>query len=86
MLEEGAKEPLYFISKLSINQEDGGEDNKEEKLGDYALLVHLGQESYEFVSCNSEGDDKSISQNIDHSGDIEGVWSYLYYSYSLAEK
>ena len=53
MLEEGAKEPLYFISKLSINQEDGGEDNKEEKLGDNALLVHLGQESYEFVSCNS---------------------------------
>ena len=53
------------------------------KPGDRALSIFMSEEKFYFGTYNSESN--NVYKSIDHE-DIEGVWSFVYYSYSTQYK
>jgi hypothetical protein len=75
----GKSQPWYFLARLTTNvpHSDIGP-------GDRTLAIFQGSTYYHFTG--HDGDNPNSYVNIGFDGDIEGVWTYIYYSYSLAEK
>jgi len=44
------------------------------------LAIWQGQGFYHFTSCHGPRNVVNVIQNVDY-GDIEGLWTYVYYSY-----
>lgn len=76
----GNTEPWYFISRLTVNEPY---DNV--KYGDRTLAIWLGKEGYYFTTTDKKTSNPNVSANIKYT-DIEGVWTYIHYSYSPKEK
>jgi len=79
-LENGKNAPWYFVARLTKNipYEDVG-------MGDRMLAIWQGQGYYHYTTCNQDGNQANVVQNINYD-DIEGVWTYVYYSYSIELK
>ncbi|CAD8140693.1 unnamed protein product [Paramecium octaurelia] len=77
----GKNQPWYFVSRLTTNEEY---DNV--RMGDRALAIWQGQGFYHFTTCNKQNGAVNVIQNINYPNDIEGVWTYIYYSYSAEKK
>lgn len=75
----GKNAPWYFVARLTKNI-----PVKEGNMGDRILAIWQGRNYYHFTTCDLKSHNWNIIKNIDF-GDIEGVWTYVYYSYS-AEK
>ncbi|CAK56140.1 unnamed protein product (macronuclear) [Paramecium tetraurelia] len=74
-LNNGKNEAWYFVARLA-NQEKY--DNI--RMGDRMLALWQGQGYYHFTAANVlTGNSKSYSKYI------EGLWTYVYYSYSVEE-
>jgi len=74
---QGKNQPWYFVSRLTRNN-----PYADIELGDRVLGVWLGADGYYFITM----DDKSKNPNVYKSvpyGDIEGVWTYIYFSYGV---
>ena len=52
-------------------------------MGDRLLAVFQGLGYYHFATCNQNNNNGNVNQNEEFNGDIEGLWTYLYYSYSV---
>lgn len=50
-------------------------------MGDRLLAMWQGQGYYHFTTCDGEKNLVNLVSNVNY-GDIEGVWTYVYYSYS----
>ncbi|CAD8058815.1 unnamed protein product [Paramecium sonneborni] len=74
---QGKNAPWYFISRLTSNKKY---DNVQ--MGDRLLAIWLGQSYYHFTTCDIQKNQGNIIQNIDYPTDIEGVWTYIHYSYN----
>jgi hypothetical protein len=68
----GKSAPWYFLVRLTCNQNfgDGG-------VGDRILAMWQGAGFYHFATM-------TIAQNAAYPDDIEGLWTYVYYSHSVA--
>jgi hypothetical protein len=77
----GKNQAWYFLVRLTVNANfaDAG-------FGDRLLAVWQGQGYYHFTTCNSDNGNPNYTANIGYPDDIEGVWSYLYYSHGKAAK
>jgi hypothetical protein len=75
-LMNGKVAPWYFVSRLTSNIE-----YDDVKMGDRLLAIWQGQGYYHFTTCNTATSSPNIVSNINF-GNIEGVWTYIYYSYS----
>ena len=73
---QGKSEPWYFMSRLTVNKEY---QNVEK--GDRLLAIWQGQGSYTFITNDYKSNNWNLNKNIEY-GDIEGVWTYIYFSYS----
>jgi hypothetical protein len=71
----------YFTARLTINQNfaDAG-------FGDRLLAIWQGQGYYHFTTCNSDNGNPNYTANINYPDDIEGLWTYVYYSHGKAAK
>jgi hypothetical protein len=74
---EGKNQPWYFVVRLTTNTpySDAG-------FGDRLLAIWQGQGYYHFTTLNAVDRNPNYTKNIDYPADIEGVWTYVYYSYS----
>jgi hypothetical protein len=50
-------------------------------LGDRVLCLWLGEAGYTFITMDDKSSNPNIFKAIPY-GDIEGVWTYVYFSYS----
>ena len=50
-------------------------------MGDRLLAIWLGQGYYQFATCDYNKNKPNVISNINYP-DIEGLWTYVYYSYS----
>lgn len=75
-LVNGNTEPWYFMSRLTSNDPY---DNV--RFGDRTLAVWLGKGGYTFITLDKKTNNPNMYSAIPY-GDIEGVWTYLYFSYS----
>jgi len=41
---------------------------------------------YHFTTCNAADGNPNYTQNVNYPDDIEGVWTFLYYSHSKVYK
>jgi len=62
---------------------------KNEKLadigvGDRTLALWLGKGYYHFTTYN--GGNPNLIHNVGHPVDIEGLWTFIYHSHSIADK
>ena len=73
----GKNAPWYFVSRLTWNK-----DYDNIRMGDRALAIWQGQGFYHFTTCNSVDGNVNYIKNNNYPEDIEGVWTYVYYSYS----
>ena len=55
-------------------------------MGDRALSFWQSAGKYEFATCNIVNGNPDFVAKITHPDDIEGVWTYMYYSYSVELK
>lgn len=55
-------------------------------MGDRLLAIWQGQGFYHFTTCDKPKNQANIVQNINYPVDIEGLWTYVYYSYSVKDK
>jgi len=78
-LVSGKNAPWYFLARLTRNI-----PHQDAALGDRMLANWQGDGYYHFTT-NSDGNANWV-QNINYPGDIEGLWTYLYFSYSFDEK
>lgn len=76
----GKNAPWYFLARLARNDPYNDAD-----MGDRMLAIWQGQGFYHFTTCNTVGNQNNVIQNVNYA-DIEGVWTYIYYSYSIALK
>lgn len=76
----GKNEPWYFVSRLTYHKEY---DNI--RMGDRTLAIWQGQGYYHFTTCNAATNNPNQIENINFPADIEGLWTYVYYSYSSDE-
>lgn len=54
-------------------------------MGDRMLAIWLGLGYYHFTTCDQNTNEPNVPSNINHPVDIEGVWTYIYYSYSVKD-
>ena len=52
--------------------------------GDRTLAIWLGKGFYHFTTYSHKY--ANIVHNIDHPVDIEGLWTFIYYSHNLYKK
>lgn len=76
----GKKEPWYFISRLTSNANYGNLGK-----GDRLLGVWQGQDGYYFATNDVKTNNFNAFNKIAYS-DIEGVWTYVYFSYSTPQQ
>jgi len=76
---KGKNAPWYIVSRLTKNPGTG-----DIGLGDRTLAIWQGQGYYQFATFNVKGQ-PNLVQNVEY-GDIEGVWTFVYFSYSLVQK
>lgn len=74
-LYKGKVADWYFVSRLTRN-----ENYSNTKPGDRTLAIFLGKEEYAFATEN--GDNPNVSKSI-KVNDVEGLWTYVYFSYSV---
>jgi len=55
-------------------------------MGDRLLAIWLGKGYYHYTTCDSSKNQPNVVQNINYPADIDGVWTYIYYSYSVEQK
>ncbi|CAD8155184.1 unnamed protein product [Paramecium octaurelia] len=79
-LQSGLTDQSYFVAKLTKNQQDG-----DDKIGDRLLTIFQTQEQYIFSAQHDKPERKEATAAIVF-GDIEAVWTYVYYSYSAFEQ
>lgn len=53
-------------------------------LGDRTLALWLGKGFYHFTTY--DGGNVNKVHNINHPADIEGLWTFIYHSHSIADK
>ena len=75
---KGKDAPWYFISRLTRNK-----NYENMKLGDRVLALWQGAGYYHFTTYDIDGLKPNVLLNVDYPNDIEGVWTYIYYSYSV---
>lgn len=81
LLPTGKSAPWYFVSRLSMNKKD--ENNQ---MGDRLLAIWLGKGYYHFTTCDEAKKEPNAVQNVNYPADIDGLWTFVYYSYSAKEK
>ena len=74
---DGKTAPWYIVTRLA-NKENYGEDGK----GDRLLNVYQGDSTYLFATQSNEPTQFNKGTNVNSIADIEGVWTYVYFSYS----
>ena len=74
---QGKKEPWYFISRLTNKPKYGNVE-----MGDRVLAVWQGLQSYAFITNDVKSGNPNIVKSIPYGTEIEGLWTYFYYSYS----
>lgn len=79
-LMEGKNAPWYFVARLSSNF-----PIQNNRVGDRLLAIWQGTDYYHFTTCDEPKNQWNIIQNTNF-GDIEGVWTFIYYSYSVQQK
>ncbi len=72
----GKNAPWYFVSRLTRNDPYGNIE-----LGDRVLAIWLGQGGYYFITQDDKSKNNNVFKPIAYD-DIEGVWTYIYFSYS----
>jgi hypothetical protein len=72
----GKDQPWYFISRLTSNKPYGNI-----AMGDRTLGIWMGQDGYTFITNDLQTTNPNVVKAIPY-GDVEGVWSYIYFSYS----
>ena len=55
-------------------------------MGDRILSVSTGNENFFFNTQDTNGNNLNVNQQIRNPTDSEGIWTYIYYSYSVKEK
>jgi hypothetical protein len=78
---DGLNKPYYFIARLTENVPNKNDKN----LGDRTLATFFSQTSYHFATYNAKTNEPNVHGDIEYPKDIEGVWNYLYFSYSSIE-
>lgn len=75
----GKPAPWYIVSRMSNNGKpaDAG-------MGDRTLAIWQGQGYYHFTTYSLPNKNNLVA-NINY-GDIEGLWTFIYYSYDLHEQ
>lgn len=48
------------------------------------LAIWLGKGYYHFTTCDEAKKQPNVIANINYPEDLDGVWTYIYYSYSVA--
>jgi hypothetical protein len=51
-------------------------------LGDRTLSLFLGRGYYGFFTYNAYNNNANVAQTIPYGAQLEGVWNFLYFSYS----
>lgn len=77
---DGLTEPFYFVARLTENV-----PYKNTNLGDRVLATFFTSNSYHFTTYNSITNEPNVRGDLKFPEDIEGVWTYLYFSYSAKE-
>lgn len=78
---KGKDAPWYFVSRLTANKE-----NDNINMGDRLLAIWLGKGFYHFTTCDKPGNQPNVIKNIDYPENLDGLWTYVYYSYSVEKK
>jgi len=52
------------------------------KLGDRTLAIFIGRGFYHFTTYNVANNAVNVVQNVNYDNSLEGVWNFVYYSYS----
>ncbi|CAK59383.1 unnamed protein product (macronuclear) [Paramecium tetraurelia] len=76
---KGISEPWYFISRLTKNDPY---DNI--NMGDRILAIWLGQAGYTFVTNDITSKNPNLQITLPYE-DIEGVWTYIHFSYKQGQ-
>lgn len=53
-------------------------------VGDRTLANFLGRGFYHFATYNLNNNAVNVIQNINYDNSLEGVWNFIYFSYSAA--
>lgn len=77
-LTSGKNAPWYFLARLTRNN-----PHQDIGLGDRLLAIWQGSGYYHFTTNNDAN--PNVVQNLNFPEDIEGLWTFLYYSYSLPD-
>jgi len=77
----GKNAPWYFLARLTFNNPFG-----DAGMGDRVLAIWQGAGYYHFTSCNSDNGNPNYTANINYPDDIEGLWTYVYYSHNRVAK
>ena len=77
----GKNAPWYFLARLTFNN-----PHADIGFGDRILANWQGQGYYHFTTCNAADGNPNYTQNNNFPDDIEGVWTYLYYSHGRNQK
>lgn len=75
-LYHGRNGPWQFVSRLTSNNPYG-----DLNFGDRTLAIFMGEEGYAFITNNEENGDANVHEIVEFN-DIDGVWCYMYFSYS----
>jgi len=78
-LMKGLQNDWSFMARLTKNEKFG-----DAGLGDRTLALWLGRGFYHFTTY--DGGNANKVHNINHPADIEGLWTFIYHSHSIAEK
>lgn len=73
----GKNQAWYFVSRLTLHK-----DYDNVRMGDRLLAIWQGQGYYHFTTCNAINGNVNVINNINFPADIEGLWTFVYYSYS----
>jgi hypothetical protein len=69
------------LARLTINR-----DHKDmSKVGDRTLAIWIGRGYYHFTTYNLNNNVVNNVQNVNYDYSLEGVWNFVYYSYSLSK-
>lgn len=74
---KGKNEPWYHLARLTSN-----EPYRDLQLGDRMLAVFQGADAYHFFTQDDVTKNVNINGKIEFLPDLEGVWTYLYFSFS----
>lgn len=78
-LKFGKQAPWYIVSRMTNNQKH---DNI--GMGDRLLAIWQGNGIYLFVTNDKPSNNPNLAATIPF-GDIDGVWTFVYFSYSLKD-